>query len=35
MYNFLGNLHKGGKYSSKIEIHQTELGREEKFVDIK
>ena len=35
MYTFLGNLHKDGKYPFKIEIHQTELGREEKFVDIK
>ena len=35
MHTILDNLHQGGKYSSQIASHQTELRREEKFTDQK
>ena len=35
MYIFLDNLHQGGNYSSKIDIHQEELRREEICTDKK
>ena len=31
MHTFLNNFHQGGKYSDHIDIHQTELRREETF----
>ena len=33
MHTFMNNLHQGGKYSSQIASHQTELSREESFTD--
>ena len=35
MHTFLDNFHQGGKYSTKIAIHQAKLRREEKFTDKK
>ena len=35
MQTFLDNFHQGVKYSNKIDIHQAELRREEKFTDQK
>ena len=35
MHTFLDGFHQGGKYSPKIDIHQEELRREEKFTDQK
>ena len=35
MHIFLDNFHQGGKYSSQIDSHQSELRREETFTDQK
>ena len=35
MHTFLDNPHQGGKYSSQISSHQSELKREETFVNKK
>ena len=35
MHTILDNFHQGGKYSSQIASHQSELWREEKFTDQK
>ena len=35
MYTFLENFHQGGKYSTQIASHHTELRREETFTDKK
>ena len=35
MHTFLDNFHQGGKYSTQIASHQSELRREEKFTDQK
>ena len=35
MHTFLDNFHQGGKYSARIDSHQAELRREEKFIDQK
>ena len=32
-HRFLDNFHHGGKYSARIDSHQAELRREEKFTD--
>ena len=35
MHTFMDNFHQGGKYSSQLASHQSELRREEKFIDQK
>ena len=35
MHTFMDNFHQGGKYSSQIASHQTELRREENLIDQK